>query len=128
MVAEAIRKELEMKEQEAVNQYDSDANLPFDESDGEDRKYLNSQVAYEEWKIRELRRIKRDRDERRARDLEKKEIERRRNMTDAEREEENRRLGSDATNKKEGVAYTFMQKYYHKGAFLDDKLKEHAVF
>lgn len=54
-----------MKEREAVNQYDSDANLPFDdEDDEEDRNYLNSQVAYEEWKTRELRRIKRDRDER----------------------------------------------------------------
>jgi hypothetical protein len=41
-------------------------------------------------------------------------------MTDVEREEENRRLGSDATNKKEGVAYGFMQKYYHKGAFFQD--------
>jgi len=42
-------------------------------------------------------------------------------MTDAEREEENRRLGSDATNKKEGVAYNFMQTYYHKGAFFQDR-------
>lgn len=82
--------------------------MPVEETDYEDRDYLNSQVAYEQWKVRELRRIKRDRDERLAREQEKKEIERRRNMTDAEREEENRLLGSDATNKKEGVAYTFM--------------------
>ena len=128
MVAEAIRKEQEVKEREAVNQYDSDANLPFDDSDGEDRKYLNSQSAYEDWKIRELRRIKCDRDELKARDLEKKEIERRRLMTDAEREAENRLLGSDATDKKEGVAYTFMQKYYHKGAYLDDKMKDLELF
>ena len=46
---------------------------------------------------------------------------RRRQLTDAEREEENRRLGSDATEKKEGVAYSFMQKYYHKGAFFQDR-------
>ena len=39
-------------------------------------------------------------------------------MTDAEREEENRRLASDHTNKKQNVAYGFMQKYYHKGAFF----------
>lgn len=49
-------------------------------------------------------------------------------MTDAEREAENRLLGSDATDKKEGVAYTFMQKYYHKGAYLDDKMKDLELF
>lgn len=38
-------------------------------------------------------------------------------MTDTERQEENRRLGSDATNKKQKVAMNFMQKHYHKGAF-----------
>lgn len=54
----------------------------FANDENEDRDYLNSQGAYEEWKIRELRRIKRERDERQAREAEKKEIERRRNMTD----------------------------------------------
>jgi len=39
MVAEAIRRDLETNEKEAVNDYDSDANLPFDDSDDEDRKY-----------------------------------------------------------------------------------------
>ena len=111
-----------------MDQYDSDANLPFEETDYEDRDYLNSQVAYEEWKTRELRRIKRDREERIAREKEKKEIERRRLMTDAEREEENRLLGSDHTNKKEGVAYAFMQKYYHKGAFFQDRQESQDIF
>ena len=68
-----------------------------------------------------MRRIKRERDERTARENEKKEIERRRTMTDAERMEENLRLGSDATNRKELVAYKFMQRYYHKGAFFRDE-------
>jgi microfibrillar-associated protein 1 len=42
-------------------------------------------------------------------------------MTDAERMEENIRLGSDSTNRKELVAYKFMQRYYHKGAFFRDE-------
>jgi hypothetical protein len=55
-----------MVEKEAVNEgMDSDDNLPFTDDEDEDRDYLNSNVAYEEWKIRELRRIKRDRDEQR---------------------------------------------------------------
>lgn len=45
------------------------------------------------------------------------EIERRRNLTDLEREEENLKLGTDATEKQEGVAYNFMQKYYKKGGY-----------
>jgi microfibrillar-associated protein 1 len=56
--------------------------LPFSDSEGEDQKYLLSNVHYEEWKMRELRRIKRDREERKQRENELKEIERRRNMTD----------------------------------------------
>lgn len=98
---------------------DSDDNLPdFAHNEDEDREYLNSHQAYEDWKVRELRRIKRERDERIVREKEKNEIERRRTMTDAEREEENRRLGNDHNQKKEGVAYKFMQRFYHKGAFF----------
>jgi microfibrillar-associated protein 1 len=56
---------------------------------------LSSNIAYEDWKVRELRRIKRDRDEKAALEKELAEIERRRNMTDIERMEENERLGTD---------------------------------
>lgn len=42
-------------------------------------------------------------------------------MTDAERQAENMLLGSDSTNRKELVAYKFMQRYYHKGAFFRDE-------
>ena len=107
-----------------MNPYDSDENLPDwardSDQETEDRTYLNNQQAYEDWKIRELSRIKRSRDEQKARDFELQEIERRRKMTDAERMEENLRLGSDSTNRKELVAYKFMQRYYHKGAFFRD--------
>ncbi len=82
---------------------------------------MNNQEAYEAWKVRELRRIKRDRDEAGKREKELAEIERRRKMTDAERQAENLLLGSDSTNRKELVAYKFMQRYYHKGAFFRDE-------
>eukprot|EP00351_Strombidinopsis_sp_SopsisLIS2011_P003109 CAMPEP_0116877964 /NCGR_PEP_ID=MMETSP0463-20121206/9719_1 /TAXON_ID=181622 /ORGANISM="Strombidinopsis sp, Strain SopsisLIS2011" /LENGTH=60 /DNA_ID=CAMNT_0004525721 /DNA_START=645 /DNA_END=827 /DNA_ORIENTATION=- len=49
-------------------------------------------------------------------------------MTEKEREEENLKLGDDHNSKKQKVAYNFMQKYYHKGAFfrddMDDSTKE----
>ena len=100
MVAQAILRDLETVEREVTNDnQDSDGQLPFSDSEGEDQKYLQSNVNYESWKMRELRRIKRDREERRQRETELKEIERRRNMTDEQRMEENLRLGTDHTKK-----------------------------
>ena len=48
---------------------------------------------------------------------EKEEILRRRAMTEEERQAEDEKLGADHNTKKQQVAYNFMQKYYHKGAF-----------
>ena len=124
LVAEAIQKDMVAATTNVLNPYDSDENLPEwskQDEEQEDRSYLNNQNAYEEWKIRELRRIKRNRDEASKRQQEIAEIERRRKLTDVERQAENLRLGSDATNKKEQVAYKFMQRFYHKGAFFRDE-------
>ena len=46
---------------------------------------MKRQAKYEAWKVRELRRILRDRDELEAYEKELAEIERRRKMTDEER-------------------------------------------
>lgn len=40
-------------------------------------------------------------------------------MTDQEREEEDEKLGKG--KKKDQVAYNFMQKFYHKGAFYQEE-------
>ena len=112
---------------------DSDANLPISDSDeeedgpqkeleeapvGERKRGVKAQANFEAWKVRELKRILRDREESKAYDDEVAELERRRNLTEAEREAENARLGTDNNEKKDKVAYNFMQKYYHKGAFF----------
>jgi microfibrillar-associated protein 1 len=93
---------------------DSDAADLSMSSDDENGKEL----AYSEWKARELKRLLRDREELRVHEAEEHEIKRRRNLTDLEREEENLRLGTDHNMKKQKVAYNFMQKYYSKGAFF----------
>ena len=90
------------------------------------------------WKIRELKRIKQEREERLKREKELAEIARRRNLTDEERKLEDMKLGlanykffiiklcvfmlkgSDDTEKGEKTHYRFLQKYYHKGAFFLD--------
>jgi len=111
LLAETIKKEDEQKEKiEAVL---SDAEMPDDHDEDEDEQY-------ELWKIRELRRLKRDIIERRKIALEKEEIDRRRNMTDAEREEDDKRIAALEPEKKKGQKYQFMQKYFHKGAYFMD--------
>ena len=72
------------------------------------------------WKIRELKRIKRDKEEKTKRERERAEIERRRALTDAERLAEDKRLGTDESNKPQKRQMNFLQKYHHKGAFYQD--------
>ena len=58
----------------------------------DDNDEVNIGLEYKLWRIRELKRIKRDRQERDQFDLDRQEIERRRNMTNEEIFEENQRL------------------------------------
>ena len=69
---------------------DSDANLCSDSSSSDDAEdfeqmSVQRQAKYEAWKVRELRRILRDRDEMESYEKELADIERRRKMTDEER-------------------------------------------
>ena len=122
MVVMSIQQDQEMKEKQATNELvDSDdaMNLSLsDDNDDSNDPDNKSSLAHEEWKARELQRLLRDREELRVHEEERKEVERRRTLTEVEREAENARLGTDHTSKKQNVAYNFMQKYYHKGAFF----------
>ena len=100
MVTDAIQRDKEATEKEVVLAMDSDANLCSDSSSSLDdfdqaasdcdqqkppQQSMKRQAKYEAWKVRELRRILRDRDELEAYEKELAEIERRRKMTDEER-------------------------------------------
>ncbi|RKO91733.1 splicing factor, Prp19-binding domain-containing protein [Blyttiomyces helicus] len=106
MVAEELRKEM------AAVQVNNDP-IDVDDTDG-----LDEEEEYAAWKLRELRRIKRDREEKDRREAEEADLQRRRNMTDAQLAAENARLGLNAGSEK--AKRKFMQKYYHKGAFYTD--------
>lgn len=95
----------------------------FDPSIVDDTDDPEDAMELEAWRLRELLRIKRDREERERFEREKIELERIRNMT----EEERRQL--DEQKMKEWMEQPrsqmrFMQKYYHKGAFFMDSQEE----
>lgn len=113
LAAERIRQELQEKEHEEA--------LP-DLSDTDDK---DPEAEFAAWRIRELMRIKRERERLKAKEEERAEIERRRDMPEEERlREDLAKANASRTEKekqrKQGDQQGFMQKYYHKGSFFQD--------
>lgn len=110
IVVEEIR-----KDEEIQKSLEQEANVADIDTDDE----INEAEEYEAWKVREIGRIKRDREEREAMLKEKEEIERVRNMTEEERREWERKNPKAPARPKQ--KWRFMQKYYHKGAFFQSE-------
>ena len=91
-------------------------------SDVDTEDDVDPESEYAAWKLRELQRLKRDRDQLIAREKEREEIEQRRNMTTEERQREDaERMVRQKEEKESRGKMSYMQKYYHKGAFYQDK-------
>lgn len=112
LVAAELHKEHQAQAEREKRQVREDT-----ESDG------NEEEEFDKWRIRELKRIKRDREERDRWNKEKADVERRRTMTDDQVMAEDRALGK---GKKERGQMVFMQKYHHKGAFFMDNDESNA--
>jgi len=89
----------------------------------DDTDDLDPEAEKAAWKLRELHRLKRDREALIARELEREEIEQRRNMDESERLKEDYALKRQIEEEREKSRgkMEFMQKYYHKGAFYQDQ-------
>lgn len=104
-------------------------DLDLIEENEEDEEAEDSGEEFTLWKIREIKRIMRDKEEREMVQKEREEIERRRGLSDWERKEEDDRLGNDESAKPSKQKIAFMQKYYNKGVYYiqrdqDGKLPE----
>lgn len=100
----------------------------FDPRSVEDTDDVDAEAELEAWKLRELLRIKRDREEREAREREQIELERIRNLTESERQELDKQKAAEwEASKSQKSDYKFLQKYYHKGAFFGDLESSESV-
>jgi microfibrillar-associated protein 1 len=127
---EAKRKEdaIKFAEEEirsaALAKLETDLNLESNRNidDVDDTDDLDPEAEKAAWKLRELQRLKREREALIARELQLEELEKRRNMDEDQRFEEDmkhKRLIEEEREQGRGQM-EFMQKYYHKGAFYQD--------
>ncbi|CAL8077708.1 unnamed protein product [Orchesella dallaii] len=119
-----IEAEVEKERKRGGSDDESEATMPKITDVATDDE--NEEAEYEAWKVRELKRIKRDRDEREAYERERMEIERMHNLTEEERRLEMKLKPKQILNKASKGKYKFLQKYYHRGVFFLDK--EEDVF
>lgn len=103
----------EMLEKEKTEEEQMAASIAAINTDDEEEE-----VSYESWKLRELKRTKRDKEEREALIKEKEDVERIRTMTEEERQAEFKARPKTITNEAPRGKYKFLQKYYHRGAFF----------
>jgi microfibrillar-associated protein 1 len=126
LVADVLRRDYEAELKAATGNVsgvvipDPNAGVfdPASVDDTDDPEHFEEE--YLAWKLRELLRIKAEKDERERWDREKAELERIRNMT----EEERRQIDAEKASEWEAQPqsqYKFLQKYYHKGAFFQEE-------
>lgn len=85
--------------------------------DVDDTDGLDPTGEFEAWRLRELGRIKKEKQEELLREQEREEIERRRALPEEQRLKEDMERAEKTRAEKPKGQQKFLQKYWHKGAF-----------
>ncbi|MEN2499894.1 MAG: Microfibrillar-associated protein 1, partial [Marteilia pararefringens] len=112
-ILSAIEKEMKMKVENPGIDIDKIA-IDFDSDLGDE------DIEFQQWKIRELQRIKRDKEEVEQMRKEKEEINKIHEMSEEKRLEYLIKNPKIITNYADKGKYNFLQKYYHRGVFYLD--------
>lgn len=104
MVADSIKRELAESAEQTIPD--------IDDTDG-----LEPEAEFEAWRLRELARIKNEKEEEMRREEEREEIERRRALPEEQRLREDMERANKSREEKPKGQQRFLQKYWHKGAF-----------
>jgi len=83
-----------------------------DDTDG-----LDPAAEFEAWRLRELARIKKEKEDELLREEEREEVERRRALPEEQRMKEDLEHATKLRDEKPKGQQKFLQKYWHKGAF-----------
>jgi microfibrillar-associated protein 1 len=106
--------------------WDDDEDEDADQVDDTDG--LDPETERAAWKLRELKRVKREREAIEVAEKEREEVERRRNLSREEREAEDKEFLDKQKEEREGKGKMgYMQKYFHKGAFFQDDAKAEGL-
>ncbi|KAI1377460.1 splicing factor, Prp19-binding domain-containing protein [Hypoxylon crocopeplum] len=124
MVEEQMRKDVAGR---ATKKKHWDDNID-QEDDVDTEDDVDLEAEYAAWKLRELKRIKREREAIEAREKERAEIERRRNLTEEERKAEDEAFLAKQKEEKDSKGkMSYMQKYFHKGAFYREEAEAEGL-
>lgn len=85
--------------------------------DVDDTDGLDPAAEFEAWRLRELGRIKKEKEDEVRREEEREEIERRRALPEEQRLKEDLERANKTREEKPKGQQKFLQKYWHKGAF-----------
>ena len=94
-----------------VEEKEADVN-EVDDTDG-----LDLSGEFEAWRLRELGRIKKEKEDEIEREKEREEVERRRALPEGQRMQEDLEHAKKLREEKPKGQQKFLQKYWHKGAF-----------
>ena len=106
--------------------WDDDEVVEVEQVDDTDD--LDPETERAAWKLRELKRVKREREAIEQAEKEREEVERRRNLSKEERDTEDKEYLERQKEDREGKGQMgYMQKYFHKGAFFQDDAKAEGL-